>query len=187
MKHALAALLLLAPLTALAGGTPKPTAFTLVSPDLHDGAIMKTENAGVGKAADGSECGGQNVSPALLWKNAPAGTQSFAITMFDPDGQGMNGVSHWVSYDYPATMTHLSRGDGTKEGIAVGGSNMRKLATYFGPCPPVGGQYHHYTIQIFALSIPPGTLAPGLTRAELATAVAGKVLAQTSLVFRYTR
>ena len=30
-------------------------------------------------------CTGGNVSPSLAWKNPPPGTQSFAVTVFDPD------------------------------------------------------------------------------------------------------
>ncbi|MCK4675334.1 MAG: phosphatidylethanolamine-binding protein, partial [Gammaproteobacteria bacterium] len=30
-------------------------------------------------------CTGKNISPQLSWKNAPAGTRSFAITVYDPD------------------------------------------------------------------------------------------------------
>ena len=30
-------------------------------------------------------CTGENKSPQLSWANAPEGTKSFAITMYDPD------------------------------------------------------------------------------------------------------
>src|SRR6185369_6442791 len=34
---------------------------------------------------NGFGCSGQNVSPAVMWKNAPAGTKSFAVMVHDPD------------------------------------------------------------------------------------------------------
>ena len=193
MQRLFAATCLLAPLclnpmAALAAGKPKPTAFTLTSPEMRDNGVFATQHAGVGKAADGDACGGGNVSPALAWKHAPAGTQSFAITMFDPDGAAGSGVSHWVAYDIPASTDHLAAGDGSgKSDKMVGGTNQRSMTTYFGPCGPKGDAWHHYTIQIFALSIAPGTLKPGLTRAELFSAMAGHILAETSLSARYTR
>ncbi len=192
MKHLLATACLLAPLcldpmATLAAGKPKPTAFSLTSPEMRDNGIFATQHAGVGKASDGDACGGQNVSPALAWKGAPAGTQSFAITMFDPDGAAGSGVSHWVAYDVPGGTDHLAAGEGSKTDKLVGGTNQRSMTTYFGPCGPKGDAYHHYTIQIFALSIAPGMLKPGLTRAELFSAMAGHILAETSMIARYTR
>jgi phosphatidylethanolamine-binding protein (PEBP) family uncharacterized protein len=39
----------------------------------------------MGHAASTNNCGGGNASPALQWRNAPTGTKSYAITIFDPD------------------------------------------------------------------------------------------------------
>jgi phosphatidylethanolamine-binding protein (PEBP) family uncharacterized protein len=44
---------------------------------------------------NGFGCTGQNVSPALAWRNAPAGTKSFAITAYDPDAPTGSGWWRW--------------------------------------------------------------------------------------------
>jgi hypothetical protein len=57
-----------------------PTDFKLSSPDIAPGG--KIDNKFVLNAFG---CTGENVSPALVWKNAPAGTRSFALEAYDPD------------------------------------------------------------------------------------------------------
>src|SRR5262249_15394433 len=79
---------------------------------------------------------GQNVSPQLAWTNAPAGTKSFAIVMYDVDGQAGAGVSHWVAYNIAPTVHELAEGDGTAGRKFTGGSGTRGNANYLGPCPP---------------------------------------------------
>ncbi|RDK00044.1 hypothetical protein [Paraburkholderia lacunae] len=49
--------------------------FKLSSPDIAPGG--KIDNKFVLNAFG---CTGENVSPALVWKNAPAGTRSFALS-----------------------------------------------------------------------------------------------------------
>lgn len=50
--------------------------FNLSSPDIKAGSLMdkKFEFNGFG-------CAGENMSPALNWSGAPAGTKSFAVTV----------------------------------------------------------------------------------------------------------
>ena len=80
------------PLAASAAGT-----FTLESAEVKPGA--KIAEAQVFK---GFGCEGGNVSPSLLWKNAPADTKSYAITVYDPDAPTGSGWWHWVMFDIPA-------------------------------------------------------------------------------------
>ncbi len=77
-------------------------ALELGSPDIHDGQPLSNveEYAGFG-------CQGQNRAPALNWKDAPAGTQSFAITVYDPDAPTGSGWWHWLLFNLPASSTSL--------------------------------------------------------------------------------
>ncbi len=91
-------------------------AFELSSPGLMDGATLDSNHA-----ADAQNCGGKNVSPALQRRNAPAGTKSFAVGIFDPDGAKGLGVVHWLMYGMPASTTSLA--EGTPPAVSVGGTN----------------------------------------------------------------
>ena len=55
-------------------------------------------------------CTGENKSPALEWKNPPAGTKSFALMVHDPDAPTGSGFWHWVVYNIPADATSLPEG-----------------------------------------------------------------------------
>src|SRR6186713_442892 len=68
-------------------------------------------------------CNGNNQSPELHWVNAPAGTKSFAVTMYDPDAPTGSGFWHWVMVNIPASTSQLKRGAGnTKAKLAPPGS-----------------------------------------------------------------
>ncbi|MEO7640387.1 MAG: hypothetical protein ABIU07_03135, partial [Ramlibacter sp.] len=66
-------------------GMAGPQAFTLSSPAFRDGGNLETRHAGNLKT--NPNCVGSNVSPALSWSNAPAGTRSLAFVVVDPDGR----------------------------------------------------------------------------------------------------
>jgi phosphatidylethanolamine-binding protein (PEBP) family uncharacterized protein len=75
--------------------------FTLTSADFSPGGTLNDE-----QAFDGMGCTGQNVSPALRWAGAPAGTKSYALLLHDPDAPtGGAGWWHWIAYDIPANAT----------------------------------------------------------------------------------
>ncbi len=126
-------------------------AFDLTSPDknIKDGQPMT-------KAQEykGFGCNGNNLSPALEWKDAPAGTRSFAVTVYDPDAPTGSGWWHWVVYDIPATATGLPGGvgdtapSGAKQGRTDYGEHK-----FGGACPPAGDQPHHYVFTVYALKV----------------------------------
>lgn len=175
---------------ALAGAAraePEPR-FRLSSPDYADNAVLARESGGGGRTPDVAACGGDNLSPALTWSDAPANTKSFAILMYDPEGAAGRGVVHLVAYGIPASVTSMRKGalSSPSKGF-VGGSNVRGMPVYFGPCPPPTDDYHHYAMTIIALDLPAGALPPGLSRQELLDHTAGHGLGSAGMVVRYRR
>ena len=159
--------------------------FTLSSPDFKDGAPMALKNAGNNKA--NPNCVGDNVSPALSWSNPPEGTKSFALMMFDPEGRPPGGVSHWVAYGIPPTVTGFAEGEVSKASDKyVGGLGTAKLSTYTGPCTPAVAP-HHYTFTLIATDLEPTALAPGLTRDELIKALDGHAKQATGLIGTFSK
>src|SRR5271157_2300402 len=85
------------PLAALAAGP-----FTLESAEIKPNSVLAEA-----QVYKGFGCSGGNVSPSLSWKNAPAGTKSFAITAYDPDAPTGSGWWHWVMFNVPSTVMSL--------------------------------------------------------------------------------
>jgi Raf kinase inhibitor-like YbhB/YbcL family protein len=159
--------------------------FTLTSPSFKDGERLAVKNAGNNKS--NPNCVGENVSPALSWSNPPQGTKSFAILMFDPEGRPPGGVSHWVAYGIPASVTGFAEGEVSKPSDKyVGGSSLMKLPNYFGPCTPPG-PLHHYTFMLMATDLEPTALQAGMTRDEVIKALDGHVKQATGLIGTFSK
>ena len=77
---------------------PKAPSFTVESTDIQAGKPI--DEAHVYAAG--------NRSPALSWKDVPAGTKSFVVTCFDPDAPTPSGFWHWIVVDLPASVTSLA-------------------------------------------------------------------------------
>lgn len=122
--------------------------FTLKSKDVGGQATNKEFFNGFG-------CSGENISPQLSWENAPQGTQSFAVTIYDKDAPTGSGFWHWVIFNIPANVTELksNAGDITKAiapaGVIQSITDYGKFG-YGGPCPPPG-LIHEYLITVYAL------------------------------------
>jgi Raf kinase inhibitor-like YbhB/YbcL family protein len=176
-------------MTALVMGTydgrAAPAAFSVSSSSFSDGGMLTKRNA----ADDPMRmCGGENVSPALSWSNAPEKTKSFVLFMFDPDGRLGEGVSHWVAYGIPANVTSFKEGDMAKaSNMFVGGKGTRDNALYIGPCPPAGDVPHHYVFTVVATDLDPGALKEGMTRDEVYKAIGGHGLVGASIVGKFAR
>ena len=123
--------------------------FTLSSTDLGGQANKAQEFSGFG-------CTGENKSPQLSWTNAPEGTKSFAITMYDPDAPTGSGWWHWLVFDIPAEVTELAPNAGNIELNLIPKGTIQSITDYGtrgygGPCPPIGHGIHQYVITVYAL------------------------------------
>jgi Raf kinase inhibitor-like YbhB/YbcL family protein len=123
--------------------------FTLTSSD-----IVADQRAPLSLVFDQNDCKGGNRSPQLSWHNAPANTQSFAVTIFDPDAPG-RGWWHWAVAGIPASVVKLpsnASASGFLRKIgAVESRNDFDIDGYAGPCPPQG-KPHRYIITVYALN-----------------------------------
>ena len=156
--------------------------FTLDSPTSSGGTSMPLANVY-------TQCGGGNVSPALQWHGTPAGTKSFAVTMFDPDAPG--GFWHWIAFDIAVGAHGLNAGAGTpRSGNAPGDTvqmqNDFGNTGYSGPCPPPG-KPHHYVITVYALDVPELGLAAHFSRNDALAAIKQHTLAKATLTMTWGR
>jgi hypothetical protein len=137
-----------------------------------------------------SACGGENASPQLSWNGFPPGTQSFALTCFDPDAPTGSGFWHWVVANIPARVTSLDEQAAAK-GLPLGatqGFTDYGASHWGGPCPPPGDTPHRYIFTIYALDIPSIEGAgPSMSGARLVFSMRGHLLAQGSIEGRYGR
>lgn len=132
-------------------------------------------------------CQGQDVSPPLAWSEPPAGTQSVALIVDDPDAPG--GVfTHWVLFNIPPDSRELPEAVPTQAELASGakqGKNDFGRTSYGGPCPPPG-RPHRYQFTLYALDQPLG-LEGGASKKQLLSAMEGHILAQGQLTGTYQR
>jgi Raf kinase inhibitor-like YbhB/YbcL family protein len=130
------------------GGVVSAQTFTLKSGELGGQATNR-------QMANTFGCHGENISPELHWENAPAGTQSFAVTIFDKDAPTGSGFWHWLIFNIPSNVTELKSDAGNvSKGLAPAGSVQSNtdigMPGYMGPCPPPG-PIHEYLITVYAL------------------------------------
>jgi phosphatidylethanolamine-binding protein (PEBP) family uncharacterized protein len=90
------------------------------------------------------------------------------LMMFDPEGRAPSGVSHWVAYGIPASVTGFAEAETSKPSNSyVGGKSTMGVGFYSGPCTPPNTTPHHYTFILTATDLEPNELPPGLARDEI--------------------
>ncbi len=189
MKRATPTLpIVLATIAAAWGLTPARAAeFAVQSTDVAPGKSV-TEDF----IFNGFGCTGRNQSPELHWTGAPAGTQSFAVSIYDPDAPTGSGWWHWYVVNLPASTHALGRGAGSVDGarLPTGAKQIRTdfgAPGYGGPCPPPGDKPHRYIVTVHALKVPKVDLPPDATAALAGFMVSSNTIGKATLTFTFGR
>ena len=124
---------------------PDVPSFELTSRSFQDGETLHPA-----QRSGRMHAGGADESPQLSWSGTPAGTGSFAVTVFDPDAPGAGGFWHWAVLNIPADVTALPEGAGAEAGPqlppgAVQLKNDAGFRGYLGAAPPPGHGRHRCT------------------------------------------
>ena len=163
------------------------TAFVLSSPDIPAGGTIPQEFE-----FNSFGCTGRNESPTLRWSGAPAGTQSLALTVYDPDAPSGSGWWHWMVIDLPANTTALPPNAGTA-GSATLPAGARQIRNDYGSfawggvCPPPGDKPHRYVFTVHALSVPKLDIPDDATAALAGFMLNANAIATASFTALYGR
>lgn len=159
--------------------------FALTSASMTPGERLKME-----QVYNDWGAGGENRSPQISWSNAPQGTKSFAITMYDPDAPTGSGWWHWVVFNLPATTISLPESASGTEQMPAGA--MESLTDYGKPgyggaCPPVGAPAHRYILTVWALDVEKLELTAQTPAAQVGYYLNQHALAKASIESLYSR
>jgi len=117
-----------------------------------------------------------NVSPDLNLSDIPQNTVSIIITMRDLDN---GGSYHWAVWNIPPTTDRIFQGEQWSNGIIEGNSEYGE--GYTGPFPPTEHDYEISAIFLTEmLSLQPNEYF------LLTTSTTGKIIAQASVVGKYS-
>ncbi len=126
-------------------------------------------------------CDGAGLSPPIEWQAGPAGTTSYAVTLWHETPDGVK--SYWVIYDIPANVTQLPK---DSQSIGTLGLNDKGRAGYEPMCSKGPGR-KDYHITVYALSARPQLRPEAATRERLLEAIAASALAEGTLTYAYER
>ncbi len=125
-------------------------------------------------------CDGDDVSPPLTISEVPKETKSLAVIMDDPDAP-MGTFTHWLVWNISTQKTQFTKGE--KISFPQGKTSFGRTS-YGGPCPP--GGTHRYFFKLYALDTVL-SLKGGSSKADLEKAMTGHILAEASLMGKYSR
>jgi Raf kinase inhibitor-like YbhB/YbcL family protein len=164
---------------------PQVPSFTVTSSDCSDGATLPMPHVSGVMGA-----GGEDRSPQLSWSGFPEGTQSFAVTVYDPDAPTASGFWHWAVANIPASVTELPGGAGDKDEptLPEGALQLRNdagFAGYVGAAPPSGHGPHRYFLVVHAVDTDTLDVTADTTPAVLGFNLFVHTLARATMVVTY--
>lgn len=151
--------------------------FTMSSAATPDGSVVAPDQLS-------PELDGPSTSPDLSWEGAPEGTQSFAVTCYDPDAPTGSGFWHWVAWDIPATQTSLPAGVARDDRRIQQATNDFGRVGYDGPNPPAGPP-HRYVFSVHALPVESFGVDADAPHVQARFAIHTQQLGQASLTATY--
>src|SRR3990167_6465350 len=126
-------------------------------------------------------CDGENISPPLIFSDIPAGTESMAMIVDDPDAPSGSWI-HWIVWNISPSILEIAK-DSVPQG-AVEGITSFGTAGYGGPCPPSG--VHRYLFKVFALDTLLD-LGPEVSKQTLEQEMENHSIDTAELIGLYTR
>ncbi len=126
---------------------------SVTSESFTDGATLAAAQLGGKMGVEG----GQDTSPQVSWSAGPDGTQTYVVTVFDPDAPTASGFWHWSVANIPADVTSLPEGACTGDDVsglpegAVALRNDAGFKGFVGAAPPEGHGSHRYILAVHAV------------------------------------
>lgn len=171
---------------AVSGMPLYASSFILKSEQFADGDFLPQSSI-----YQGFGCTGNNISPQLSWQNAPEGTKSYVVTLFDPDAPTEVGWWHWTIFNIPADVNSLASNAGnlaeTLPPRSVQGYTDFGSTGYGGACPPVGDRPHQYVFTVYALDVEEISADETTTGAKLTFLIKEHILAEASITAKFGR
>ena len=133
-------------------------------------------------------CDSLGISPGLQWSKAPAGTQSYAVTMhhFPPTYPTEPKHVYYVVYNIPSTASSLQENNTTVGSFGI--NTVDRKNKYSPPCSQGPGAKTYY-LTLYALNGQPAIAVPAaqVTMDVLLNGIRGKILDSAVLTVTYTR
>jgi Raf kinase inhibitor-like YbhB/YbcL family protein len=152
-----------------------PATLTVSSPAFTSGGAIPVQFT----------CDGAARAPTLTWSGVPAGTQSVAVLVDEPDAKDGPFV-HLLVTDLPPNQTSVDLGAVLPVTASVTHNDSGTVG-YLAPCPEDGQHTYHYRVYALDEKVRRAPATRVVTRASFLRGIAGHVLAEGELVGTYER